>query len=78
MITCKKATWLLSVREDRTLSQKERFQLSLHIRCCGPCERFQWQTSLITRALGNTAGQPAALLDDYQKNRLRILLSKLK
>ena len=45
MISCKKATELLTIREDRTLSQAERFQLRLHLGACSLCRNYS-QTDL--------------------------------
>ena len=41
MISCKHASSLLSLAEDRTLSLKERVQLRLHLLICRCCLAFQ-------------------------------------
>ncbi|MDA8382598.1 MAG: zf-HC2 domain-containing protein [Betaproteobacteria bacterium] len=51
MLNCKDASRLMSEREERALSLRERFGLALHLAICFGCRRFDRQLSLLRRAL---------------------------
>lgn len=51
MISCKKATELISKRMDEPLSFKEEVSLKLHLFICEFCEKFSQQAGLIRKAL---------------------------
>lgn len=48
-ITCKKATYLLSKKEEKKLSFLQKIQLRGHLMMCILCRRFEIQTGLIAR-----------------------------
>lgn len=50
MISCKKATELVSKSMDEKLSLKEEFELKLHLFICEFCEAFKNQVNLIRNA----------------------------
>ncbi len=50
MLNCKDASRLMSEREERVLSLRERFGLALHLAICFGCRRFDRQLSLLRRA----------------------------
>lgn len=51
MLTCKGASQLISVRQERPLGFRERWSLRLHLLICVYCRRFARQVDLIHRAL---------------------------
>jgi hypothetical protein len=44
MISCKKATYLLSKKEENRLSWREKLQLRGHLTICSFCRKFEEQT----------------------------------
>lgn len=56
MITCKKATELISKSMDEPLSLKEELALKIHLFVCEFCERFKHQLSTIRIALVGNLG----------------------
>jgi hypothetical protein len=48
MMHCKKATFLLSKKEEAKLTWLEQVKLSAHLGICHSCKRFEKQTILIT------------------------------
>lgn len=51
MLTCKDASHLVSHRQDRALSFRERLRLRFHLWMCGNCRRFERQIALMRRLL---------------------------
>jgi len=51
MMTCKQASQLLSQRQDRTLSRRERIGLRLHVWICINCRRFERQLNFMRQIL---------------------------
>lgn len=51
MISCRRATELLSQEMDRRLGWRERLALYLHLRICAGCRRAQAQFGFLRRAL---------------------------
>ncbi|MCA6450461.1 MAG: hypothetical protein IM584_06185 [Chitinophagaceae bacterium] len=49
MISCKKATWLVSKKEEKRLSWHEKWQLRAHMALCSMCRRFEEQSGFIAR-----------------------------
>mgnify|MGYP001796881166 CR=1 FL=1 len=49
MTTCKKATYLLSKKEENKLSWLEKIQLRGHLTICSVCRKFEEQTGFIGR-----------------------------
>lgn len=47
-ISCKKATYLASKKEEGKLSWIEKIQLRSHMTICSLCRLFEQQTNLIT------------------------------
>jgi len=47
MLTCKKATHLMSASLDRPLNRRERFTLRLHLLLCRGCRAFREQIGLL-------------------------------
>lgn len=49
MISCKKATYLLSKKEEKKLSWLEKLRLQGHMTICSLCRKFEEQTGFIGR-----------------------------
>jgi hypothetical protein len=49
--TCKEAAALVVAREDRPLAWNERLSLSLHLRVCKTCPRWERQLLTIRHAM---------------------------
>lgn len=49
MISCKKATLLVSKKEEKRLSWLEKWQLRAHMALCSVCRRFEEQSGFIGR-----------------------------
>lgn len=47
MISCRKATRLMSDQQERTLSNFERLSLNLHTAMCSACRHFGKQMTLL-------------------------------
>lgn len=50
MLNCHEATFLMSQRQDRTLSLSERIKIRLHAGMCRGCANFERQMSGIRAA----------------------------
>ena len=51
MLTCKRASELLSQAQDRRLGWAERLRLRLHLTLCDGCTNFRRQLDLMRGAL---------------------------
>lgn len=51
MISCKEASRLLSMQEDRALGLIERLKLRAHLAVCTMCSRFARQLVFMRRAM---------------------------
>ncbi len=51
MLTCSKATQLISVKAYRKLSVSEKVRLRLHLLTCSACKAFNLQSTFIDKAL---------------------------
>lgn len=71
MISCKKATRLMSVREARSLSQTERFRLQLHLRVCSLCRNYLKQASMIVRSFKKLGAIETPSMSETRKEEIR-------
>ena len=51
MLTCRDASHLISEREERPLSLRERWGLRLHLLICAYCRAFERQVATMRRAI---------------------------
>ena len=72
MISCKKATYLLSRKEENKLSWLEKIELSGHLVICSMCRRFEEQTGLIIRNAKHTHAH--SILSPEAKERMQAVL----
>ncbi|MBL0309942.1 MAG: hypothetical protein IPP77_09770 [Bacteroidetes bacterium] len=69
MLNCEQATFLVTKREQKKLSFKERFDLMLHLSMCKFCSLFAKQSAFIARQLKQK--QPTASgLSEAEKERM--------
>lgn len=78
MITCQKATELLSKQMDGTLSLKEEVSLKLHLFICEFCEKFSQHIKIIRLALKGPRIDEEKVLrsNEDAKRRLKEKLKK--
>jgi len=57
MLTCKDASRLISQRQDRALSVRERLALRMHLALCAGCVRVSEQVDFLRKALARYAGR---------------------
>ena len=53
-ISCKKATYLVSKKEQGFINLFDRFTLAIHLGICSLCKRFEQQTGLIIKHAKHT------------------------
>ncbi len=81
MLTCKDASHLLSERQERPLTLRERWGLRLHLWMCVSCRRFEQQLALIRQAMRSLRGRAHAQAQDVEltpeaRERIRQALAK--
>lgn len=83
MISCQRATELMSQSRDESLTLKQALELRLHLFICEFCKRFQDQLELIKHALHQQASSSGEDPDsaptcapEGAKQRLKARLSK--
>ncbi|HEY9147415.1 MAG TPA: zf-HC2 domain-containing protein [Gammaproteobacteria bacterium] len=57
MLNCKKATQLMSQKQDRLLSMKERTSLRFHLLMCSGCRNYNQQMALLSVACKHISGE---------------------
>ncbi len=67
IIPCRQATLLVSKREERALTIRERFQLYVHLAICVFCRRFIKQTKSISRAAKEILPEEKLTPDEKRK-----------
>jgi hypothetical protein len=60
VISCKRASLLLSQAQDRRLSLVERLALGLHLAACEACTRFSRQIAFLRTAMRQYANDDAS------------------
>ena len=74
MLSCDKATYLITRNEFEKLNYTKRMQLSMHLAGCKYCRRFAEQSKYITEQLNklnDTRNQEISIcLTEKQKNNL--------
>ena len=78
MITCRRATELISRELDAHLPLSQRVRLGFHKLLCGACRRFRRQLGAVDEAVGafleDSAG-PLATLSATTRNLLRAMIA---
>lgn len=73
-ISCKKATYLVSKKEENKLSWLEKISLRGHIAICSMCRKFESQTGFIGRMAKHTHIE--TFLSPEAKERMQEVLDK--
>lgn len=78
MISCEKATFLISKAEDEKLSCKEQYQLQVHLVGCKFCRRYRKEIHYIGKALDKVRHSTSILekLSPEKKQNLKETLEK--
>jgi len=71
---CKKATFLLSKKEEGKLMPLEKIQLKFHLLICDFCSRFEKQTRFFTKHSGNMHTHSSTTLSEEKKEKMKDLL----
>ncbi len=75
MLSCKKASVLISQSLERELTKPERWSLKFHLMICKYCKRFQQQISIINKTLKNfrheTEHNTELTLSDEARSRIQ-------
>ena len=64
MLTCKEASRLMSQRQDRALSVRERLALQMHLALCAGCSLVSGQLEFMRKALSQYAKRGAGPDDE--------------
>ncbi len=73
-ISCKKATYLISKKEENKLSWLEKIKLRGHLAICSLCRKFESQTGFIGRMAKHTHIEAA--LSPEAKERMQDVLDR--
>ena len=73
-ISCKKATYLVSKKEEGKLSWIEKIQLRGHLTICSLCRKFELQTGWIGKHAGHIHGEVS--LTEEVKERIGSVLDR--
>lgn len=80
MLSCKKASVLISQSLERELTKSERWSLKFHLIICKYCKRFQQQLKLINVALKNiiqeTEHDAGFTLSNEARSRIQTEINK--
>lgn len=72
MVSCKKATFLLSKKEENKLSWLDGIRLKSHMLMCELCRRFEKQSEFIAKH-AHQENQPEALSQECKENIKKVL-----
>lgn len=50
-LSCQEASRLVSMAQDRPLSQRERWRLKVHLGACAACTRYEQQLAFLRAAM---------------------------
>jgi len=70
ILSCKKATYYISLREEGKLSITQKLQLHAHLTVCSLCRLFQQQTAFITKNSIYTNIHSSASLSKEKKGKM--------
>lgn len=74
-IDCKEASFLISKKQETSLSLYEILQLRLHLIACDACRLFQLQTNTVLQILHKNQKQSPKKLSDADKKKLQAVLN---
>ncbi len=77
ILSCKQATYLISLREENKLSFRQRLQLRTHLSICSMCKLFEKQTNLIGSNAKQSHQHIDATLDQNSKDKMKKTLKTI-
>ena len=77
-VSCKKATFLASKKEENEVSFIERIKLKLHYKICASCRLFDKQTILIGKNAAHIHNHTQAVLRPEKKQQIKELIELQK
>ena len=77
MISCKEATYLVSLQEENKLSIKKSLKLKLHLTICILCKRFKLQTEHFSKMSKKLQNHTNDTMSNEKKSELKKLISEL-
>ena len=69
MLSCYKATYLVSKKQEAKLSLIEELKLKFHLSVCDVCKKFEIQTNAITSILVKKGKEYATLNGEISEER---------
>ena len=72
-ISCKKATYLISKKEQGRINMFDRITLQMHLGICSLCKRFEKQTGFIIKNTKHTHTEEK--LSEEVKERIKKVIS---
>jgi hypothetical protein len=73
-LSCKRATFLISKKEEGRLTPLEKVQLKLHLNICDFCARFEKQTKFLSGNSIHLHDHTHATLSAQKKEEIKSLL----
>jgi hypothetical protein len=73
-LSCKRATYLISKKEEGKLTAIEKVQLKLHLNICDFCTRFEKQTKFFSSNSAHLHDHIHPKLSDKKKEEIQSLL----
>ncbi len=77
-ITCKKATYLISIKEDGKLGFIDNIKLKIHLGICSACRLFEKQSWFIKLNAHHNHEHLDATLSDAAKEKINIALKSIQ
>jgi hypothetical protein len=77
ILSCKKATYYISLREEGKLSFTQQLQLRAHLTVCRFCRLFQQQTAFITKNATHSHNHSSAILSKEKKEKMSKLIKEI-
>lgn len=78
MISCKEATFMVSKKEEKKLSWREKFQLKLHLAICKMCRLFEKQSRRISKDAAQLHEHTTEALSTEKKQEMKTALENEK
>ena len=72
--SCKRATYLISKRQETTLSFQEKFALKFHLSLCDACRKFNRQSKLLDELFRHFTNKFVYTLSKEKKEELNELI----
>lgn len=76
ILSCKKASFLIEKAHGKPLSLLERIQLSMHLRICEKCSRYQQQSLIIETLLKQKSQIPGKATELKLSEKSKLLIQK--